>query len=81
MIAWGTKITKGTEEKILEKLNKIKNLNIFAYAWNDNSNCPYHPATRVDNKKSNYPLTNILLNKKIVKLKIEDKYTLKKKFQ
>lgn len=61
MIAWGTKVRKKDKTEILSKiLDKATEINIFAYAWNSNSNCPYHPATRVDNIKNNYPLTKFL---------------------
>lgn len=61
MIAWGTKVRKKDKTEVLSKiLDKATEINIFAYAWNSNSNCPYHPATRVDNIKNNYPLTKFL---------------------
>lgn len=74
MIAWGTKVRKKDKAKILSSIwDKATGLNIFAYAWNFNSNCPYHPATRVDNIKNNYPLTNFLTgNGKLTKLAIEN---------
>lgn len=60
MIAWGTKIRQKDKNIILSSIDKITDLKIYAYAWNKNSNCPYHPATRVDNIKNNYPLTKFL---------------------
>lgn len=61
MIAWGTKVRKKDKTEILIKIcEKATDINIFAYAWNSNSNCPYHPVTRVDNIKNNYPLTKFL---------------------
>lgn len=73
MIAWGTKVRKKDKIQILSKIWDITtDINIFAYAWNSNSNCPYHPATRVDNIKNNYPLTKFLTGDgKLTKLTIE----------
>jgi hypothetical protein len=72
MIAWGTKVCKKDKTEILSKIwDKATDINIFAYAWNSNSNCPYHPATRVDNIKNNYPLTKFLTgNGKLTELAI-----------
>lgn len=64
MIAWGTKVRKRDKNSILSSIWDIAtDLKIYAYAWNKNSNCPYHPATRVDNKKNDFPLTKFLTGK------------------
>lgn len=64
MIAWGTKVRQKDKNIILSSIwDIVTDLNIYAYAWNKNSNCPYHPATRVDNKKNDYPLTKFLTGK------------------
>ena len=64
MIAWGTKVRKRDKNSILSSIWDIAtDLKIYAYAWNKNSNCPYHPATRVDNKKNDFPLTKFLTDK------------------
>lgn len=64
MIAWGTKVCQKDKNIILSSIwDIVTDLKIYAYAWNKNSNCPYHPATRVDNKKNDYPLTKFLTGK------------------
>ena len=64
MIAWGTKVRQKDKNNILSSIWDIAtDLKIFAYAWNEHSNCPYHPATRVDNKNNGFPLTKILTDK------------------
>lgn len=72
MIAWGTKIRKKDKVEILSKIcANTPRVNIFAYAWNPNLNCPYHPATRVNNIKNDYPLTKFLKgNGQLIKLVI-----------
>lgn len=79
--AWGTKVRKKDKNIILSSiLNKITDLKIYAYAWNKNSNCPYHPATRVDNKKNGFPLTKFLTGKtnllELAVIKQNDKFNL-----
>lgn len=81
MIAWGTKVRQKDKNIILNSIwDKVTDLKIYAYAWNKNSNCPYHPATRVDNKKNNYPLSKFLTGKtNLLKLAIKkqnDKFDL-----
>lgn len=64
MIAWGTKVRQKDKNNILGSIWDIAtDLKIFAYAWNEHSNCPYHPATRVDNKNNGFPLTKFLTDK------------------
>lgn len=64
MIAWGTKVRQKDKNNILGSIWDIAtDLKIFTYAWNKNSNCPYHPATRVDNKNNGFPLTKFLTDK------------------
>ncbi|MBP3924744.1 DUF1643 domain-containing protein [bacterium] len=80
MIAWGTKVRQKDKNIILSSIwDKITDLKIYAYAWNENSNCPYHPATRV-NKKNNYPLTKFLTGKtnlqELAVIKQKDKFEL-----
>lgn len=81
MIAWGTKVRQKDKNMILSSIwDKVTDLKIYAYAWNKNSNCPYHPATRVDNKKNNYPLTKFLTGKtnllELAVIKQKDKFDL-----
>ena len=81
MIAWGTKVRQKDKNIILKSIwDKVTYLKIYAYAWNKNSNCPYHPATRVDNKKNGFPLTKFLTGKtnlqKLAVKKQEDKFEL-----
>ena len=64
MIALGTKVRQKDKNSILSSIwDIVTDLKIYAYAWNKNSNCPYHPATRVDNKKNGFPLTKFLTGK------------------
>ncbi len=64
MIAWGTKVRQKDKNNILSSIWDIAtDLKIFAYAWNKKSNCPYHPATRVDNKNNGFPLSKFLSDK------------------
>lgn len=81
MIAWGTKVRQKDKNMILSSIwDKVTDLKIYAYAWNKNSKCPYHPATRVDNKKNNYPLTKFLTGKtnllELAVIKQKDKFDL-----
>lgn len=81
MIAWGTKVRQKDKNIILSSIwDKITDLKIYAYAWNKNSNCPYHPATRVDNKKNGFPLTKFLTGKtnllELAVIKQNDKFNL-----
>lgn len=84
MMAWGAKVRPSDKNNILSviyELNKFLDLGIYAYAWSRNSNCPYHPATRVDNKKTGFPLTRFLkgetnLIELVVKKQNEEKFEL-----
>lgn len=83
LIAWGGKVRKEDKENILSKIYTITELKIYAYAWSDKSNNPYHLSNRVNNKKTGFPLTKFLTDqtgeKKLIPLKItnqNDKYFL-----
>lgn len=81
MIAWGTKVRKKDKNTILNSILAINtDIKLYAYAWNKHSNCPYHPAARVDNKKNGFPLTKFLNDKaKLLDLDIKkqnDKFEL-----
>lgn len=81
MIAWGTKISKTIKNQILSRVSQIEGINIFAFAWNYNAGCPFHPATRVYDKQNKiHPLTEFLINKSkevlLVINKCEGIYTL-----
>lgn len=89
LIAWGTKIQSSDKNYYLKQIKNIqkkdnKNINLIAYAWNKNSNCPYHPSQQVDNNRENKDIDGesrvlssfLKKNKNFKLLKINDNFEL-----
>lgn len=89
LIAWGTQIQSSDKNYYLKQIKNIqqkdnKNINLIAYAWNKNSNCPYHPSQQVDNNRENKDIDGesrvlssfLKKNKKFKLLKINDNFEL-----
>lgn len=49
LIAWGFG-TKINIDCYLESILKNENIKLWAYAWNKNRSCPFHPSQQVDNR-------------------------------
>ncbi len=90
LIAWGKQIQSSDKNYYLKQIKNIqkkdnKNINLIAYAWNKNSNYPYHPSQQVDNKIENKDIDGesrvlssfLKKNKNFKLLKINDNFELK----
>ncbi len=89
LIAWGTQIQSSDKNYYLKQIKNIqkkdnKNINLIAYAWNKNSNYPYHPSQQVDNNRGNKDIDGesrvlssfLKKNKNFKLLKINDNFEL-----